>query len=40
MQKEIEITVAPEHVANEQVIRQNLARKLNVDLRLLKNIRF
>ncbi|RZL48493.1 MAG: FAD-binding protein [Pedobacter sp.] len=32
MQKEIEITVAPEHVANDQVIVQNLARALKVDI--------
>lgn len=36
MQKEIEITVAPEHVANEQVILQNLARALKVEISTIK----
>lgn len=36
MQKEIEITVAPEHVANEQVILQNLARALKVEISAIK----
>ncbi|TKC04791.1 FAD-binding protein [Pedobacter polaris] len=37
MQKEIEITVAPEHVSNEQVILQNLARALKVDIAKLNS---
>jgi uncharacterized FAD-dependent dehydrogenase len=37
MQKEIEITIAPEHVSNDQVIRQNLARALNLDLSTIKS---
>lgn len=32
MQKEIEITIAPEHVADEQIIRQYLAKALKVDI--------
>jgi uncharacterized FAD-dependent dehydrogenase len=36
MQKDIEITIAPEHIANTQVIRQNLSRALNVNLSELK----
>ncbi|MBB2145557.1 FAD-binding protein [Pedobacter sp. LMG 31464] len=36
MQKEIEITVAPEHVANEQVILQNLARALKIEISAIK----
>ncbi|MFA6278020.1 MAG: NAD(P)/FAD-dependent oxidoreductase [Pedobacter sp.] len=36
MQKEIEITIAPEHVANEQVILQNLARALKVEISTIK----
>ena len=32
MQKEIEITIAPEHVADEQIIRQYLSKALKVGI--------
>lgn len=37
MQKEIEITIAPEHIANEQIILQNLSRALKVDASTIKH---
>lgn len=37
MQKEIEITLSPELVADEQAIRQQLAKGLKVDLSTIKN---
>ncbi|WP_316768642.1 NAD(P)/FAD-dependent oxidoreductase [Pedobacter frigiditerrae] len=37
MQKEIEITIAPEHIANEQIILQNLSRALKVDISTIKH---
>ena len=37
MQKEIEITIAPEDVNNEQIILKNLAKALNVDLGKITN---
>lgn len=37
MQKEIEITIAPEHVSNELVILQNLARALKVEPSTIKH---
>ena len=37
MQKEIEITIAPEHVSNELVILQNLARALKVEQATIKH---
>jgi uncharacterized FAD-dependent dehydrogenase len=37
MQKEVEITIAPEHVSNTQVVRQNLARALGIALSTIKN---
>jgi uncharacterized FAD-dependent dehydrogenase len=37
MQKEIEITIAPEHIDNEQVILQNLSRALEVDISTINN---
>lgn len=36
MQKDIEITLAPEHVADQQLILQNLAKALKVDLKTIK----
>ncbi|RZK60065.1 MAG: FAD-binding protein [Pedobacter sp.] len=37
MQKEIEITLAPEHIANEQILLQNLAATLKVDISKIKH---
>jgi len=37
MQKELEITIAPEHVANEQIILHNLAKALNLDVNTIKH---
>lgn len=37
MQREIEITIAPEHVSNELVILQNLARALKVEQATIKH---
>jgi len=37
MQKELEITIAPEHVANEQIILQNLGKALNLDVNTIKH---
>lgn len=37
MQKELEITIAPEHVANEQIIIQNLANALKVHNSTIKH---
>ena len=37
MQREIEITIAPEHVSNELVILQNLARALKIEQSTIKH---
>jgi uncharacterized FAD-dependent dehydrogenase len=37
MQKEIEITLSPEQVANEQAISQNLAKALKIDVSAIKS---
>jgi uncharacterized FAD-dependent dehydrogenase len=37
MQKEIEITIAPEHVENQQIILHNLAKALNINVSDINN---
>ncbi|RZJ80457.1 MAG: FAD-binding protein [Flavobacterium sp.] len=39
MQKDIEITLAPEHVADQQLILKNLAKALKVDLKTIKSFK-
>lgn len=39
MQKDIEITIAPENVANQQLILQNLAKALKVDLNSINSFK-